>query len=65
MQLNIKYNFLILILAILVSAVTSSEVKAQGQVKSIMFTGRVVGVKGTQTLGKAYILIPGRAGYIG
>ncbi|AXE18150.1 carboxypeptidase-like regulatory domain-containing protein [Runella rosea] len=61
MQLNIKYNFLILILAILVSAVTSSEVKAQGQVKSIMFTGRVVGVKGTQTLGKAYILIP-RAG---
>jgi len=61
MQLNIKYNFLILILAIVVSAVTSSEVKAQGQVKSIMFTGRVVGVKGTQTLGKAYILIP-RAG---
>jgi hypothetical protein len=61
MQLNIKYNFLILILAILVSAVISSEVKAQGQVKSIMFTGRVVGVKGTQTLGKAYILIP-RAG---
>lgn len=61
MQRNKRYSFLLLIVVILVSAVVSSEVKAQGQVKSIMFTGRVVGVKGTQTLGKAYIVIP-RAG---
>ncbi|WP_428657105.1 carboxypeptidase-like regulatory domain-containing protein [Runella sp.] len=61
MQRKKIYNVFILILAIMLSATVSSEVKAQGQVKSIMFTGRVVGVKGTQTLGKAYIFIP-RAG---
>jgi hypothetical protein len=39
----------------------SIEVQAQGQVKSIMFTGRVVGGKNAQTLSKTYIFIP-RAG---
>lgn len=39
----------------------STEVQAQGQVKSIMFTGRVVGGKNAQTLSKTYIFIP-RAG---
>ena len=60
MQLIQKYSFLAVIL-VMMGALGSTEANAQGQVKSIMFTGRVVGVKGTQTLGKAYILIP-RAG---
>ncbi len=60
MQIIQKYSFLVVIL-VMMGALGSTEANAQGQVKSIMFTGRVVGVKGTQTLGKAYILIP-RAG---
>ncbi|MFN8346511.1 MAG: carboxypeptidase-like regulatory domain-containing protein [Spirosomataceae bacterium] len=61
MQQKITYNLLTLAIILMFGAFVSQEVRAQGQVKSIMFTGRVVGVKGTQTLGKAYIFIP-RAG---
>ncbi|MEI7581076.1 carboxypeptidase-like regulatory domain-containing protein [Runella sp.] len=61
MQQKITYSLFTWVTVLLISALALQEVQAQGQVKSIMFTGRVVGVKGTQTLGKAYILIP-RAG---
>lgn len=61
MQQKITYSLFTCVAVLLISALTLQDVQAQGQVKSIMFTGRVVGVKGTQTLGKAYILIP-RAG---
>ncbi|MFN4145803.1 MAG: carboxypeptidase-like regulatory domain-containing protein [Runella sp.] len=58
MQKKIIYPFLLIVVLCLSNAHLSW---AQGQVKSIMFTGRVVGNKGTQTLGKTYIIIP-RAG---
>ncbi|WP_273213082.1 carboxypeptidase-like regulatory domain-containing protein [Runella zeae] len=62
MQQKNIYSFLFLLLLCMgLVVVSSDETQAQGQVKSIMFTGRVVGVKGTQTLSKAYIFIP-RAG---
>lgn len=61
MQQKYIYRFLVVALVMLLGGLVSKEASAQGQVKSIMFTGRVVGVKGTQKLGKTYILIP-RAG---
>jgi len=61
MQQKITYSLFAWVVVFMICAFASPELQAQGQVKSIMFTGRVVGVKGTQTLGKAYILIP-RAG---
>lgn len=61
MQQKITYSLFAWVAIFMISALTLQKVQGQGQVKSIMFTGRVVGVKGTQTLGKAYILIP-RAG---
>jgi len=61
MQQKYIYRLFALVFTTLLITWVSEEVNAQGQVKSIMFTGRVVGVKGTQTLGKTYILIP-RAG---
>lgn len=61
MQQKITYSLFALVVIMIINTLASPEIQAQGQVKSIMFTGRVVGVKGTQTLGKAYILIP-RAG---
>jgi hypothetical protein len=61
MQHRTIYNFFVFGFILIIGLLVSQNTQAQGQVKSIMFTGRVVGVKGTQTLGKTYILIP-RAG---
>ncbi|WP_028524211.1 carboxypeptidase-like regulatory domain-containing protein [Runella limosa] len=52
------YSYFLVGVIFLLSLLNTVEARAQGQVKSIMFTGRVVGVKGTQTLAKAYIFIP-------
>jgi hypothetical protein len=60
MRSTILYISFLGALVMLLSSI-SIEVQAQGQVKSIMFTGRVVGGKNAQTLSKTYIFIP-RAG---
>jgi hypothetical protein len=60
MRSKILYISFLGALVMLLSSI-SIEVQAQGQVKSIMFTGRVVGGKNAQTLSKTYIFIP-RAG---
>jgi hypothetical protein len=38
--------------------VVSGEAMGQGQIKSVVFTGRIVGGKGAQPLAKTYIFIP-------
>lgn len=52
MQQKYIYRFLVVALVMLLGGLVSKEASAQGQVKSIMFTGRVVGVKGTKNWGK-------------
>lgn len=48
----------IFIATFFIGLLSSNESKAQGQIKSIVFTGRIVGGKQAQPLMKAYIFIP-------
>jgi len=58
--MNLKYYIATILFAILCLA-SAQKSQAQGQVKSVVFTGRIVGGKQAQPLMKAYIFIP-RAG---
>ncbi len=58
--MNLKYYIATISFAILCLA-SAQKSQAQGQVKSVVFTGRIVGGKQAQPLMKAYIFIP-RAG---
>jgi hypothetical protein len=49
-------NFITIVVLLLI--VTSASVMGQGQIKSIVFTGRIVGGKGAQPLARTYIFIP-------
>jgi hypothetical protein len=61
-KMNGIQGFAILVALLLLSLVgTSNEAQAQGQQKTVIFNGRVVGGKAAQTLSRTYIFIP-RAG---
>ena len=61
MQRIISYCFPIFVFILLLTIGISGSAWAQGQQKTIMFNGRVVGGKTAQTLSRTYIFIP-RAG---